>query len=75
MSSFPSSIAMASGYYLLRQVPFIRAWCEGDNNFLASRIHHVDKVGLVFDGKIRLAVEEHMCALTCVIIAAGAVAL
>jgi hypothetical protein len=65
-TSTPCSIAMSAGYYALRQVPFIRAWCEGDNDFLESyRFGHFGRLG----------VEEHMCALTCVIIAAGAVAL
>jgi hypothetical protein len=63
---------MSVGYYFLREVPFIRAWCEGDNNFHEFN-GHFDKYGNLVGGKV--GVEEHMCALTCVIIAAGAVAL
>jgi hypothetical protein len=75
----PSTIAISTGYYFLRQVPSIVKWCEGDNNFI-EHITYGDlyKYGSEYVAaakKFTGAVEEHMCALTCVIIAAGAVAL
>ena len=46
---------------------FVRKWCEGDNWFRPSR--ETDGYTLKPAG-----VEEHQCALTCVLIAAGMVA-
>ncbi|KAH8595428.1 hypothetical protein B0O99DRAFT_686847 [Bisporella sp. PMI_857] len=62
-TSIPCSFGMLIAYYSLRQIPFIRTWCEGDNWFApVSRGRNSN-------------IEQHHCALTCTIIAAGAVAL
>jgi hypothetical protein len=78
-TSLPSTIAISTGYYFLRHVPFIEKWCESDNNFI-EHITYGDpyKYGSEYVAaakKFTGAVEEHICAPTCVIIAAGAVAL
>jgi len=62
-TTVPSAIAMAYGYWSLRQVPFVRKWCEGDNWF--RPVAYGADVGI----------EEHHCALTCDIIVTGAIAL
>jgi hypothetical protein len=54
---------MGWGYWSLRQVPFIRKWCEGDNWF---------KPVVTYNGNV--GIEEHHCALTCDIIVTGAIA-
>jgi hypothetical protein len=63
-TSMPSAAAMIWGYRSLRQVPFIRKWCEGDNWFRPVVMYNGD-----------VGVEEHHCALTCDIIVTGAIAL
>lgn len=47
-------------------MPYIQAWCEGDNWFRPG-----PKGWAYSDGEV----EKHMCALTCPIIGCGAVAL
>lgn len=46
---------------------FVRKWCEGDNWFRPSR----ESIGYTL---APAGVEEHHCALVCVLIAAGLVA-
>lgn len=67
-SSFPCALLLTICYSLLRTTPFLREWCEGDNWFRPVRVS---------DGyKLEPAgVEEHHCAMACVIIVSGAVAL
>jgi len=63
-TTIPSALAMSWGYWSLRQVPFVREWCEGDNWFRPVVMYNSDA-----------GVEEHHCALTCDIIITGAIAL
>jgi hypothetical protein len=58
-----AALAMCWGYWSLRQVPFVREWCEGDNWF-SPVVRNNSPAG----------VEEHHCALTCDIIVTGAIA-
>jgi hypothetical protein len=63
-TTVPSAAAMSWGYWSLRQVPFVREWCEGDNWFRPVAMYNANA-----------GVEEHHCALTCDIIVTGAIAL
>jgi hypothetical protein len=63
-TSTPCSLFLAIGYYALRQMPFVREWCEGDNWFKPSR----ESNGYTL---APAGIEEHQCALTCVLIGAG----
>ncbi|KAE9377812.1 hypothetical protein N431DRAFT_541444 [Stipitochalara longipes BDJ] len=66
-TSTPCTLAMGAGYCAVRQMEFVRKWCEGDNWF--RPIRETDGYTLAPAG-----VEEHQCALTCVLIGAGLVA-
>jgi hypothetical protein len=55
---------------MLRQMKFVRSWCEGDNWFRPIRESEGGGYTLKPAG-----VEEHHCALICVVVVAGAVAL
>lgn len=59
---------MIVGYAALRTTPFLRKWCEGDNWFKPTRVSNGYKLEPA-------GVEEHQCALACVVFVAGAVAL
>jgi hypothetical protein len=69
-TSTPFSILLGIAYYMLRQMKFVRSWCEGDNWFRPIRESEGGGYTLKPAG-----VEEHHCALICVVVVAGAVAL
>ena len=74
MSTLPSAVAMSGGYYSLRQVPFVRKWCEGDNWFQPTTVSRNNAWPGTYR-KVDPGVEQHHCALTCDIIITGAIAL
>jgi hypothetical protein len=64
---------MSIGYYALRQVPYIRKWCEGDNWFRPTAAWGYNYRTGVYSHTP--GIEEHHCALTCDIIVTGGIAL
>ncbi|PMD44055.1 hypothetical protein L207DRAFT_270867 [Hyaloscypha variabilis F] len=63
-TSTPCALALGAAYYAVRQMEFVRAWCEGDNWF--RPIRETEGYTLKPAG-----VEEHQCALTCVLTGEG----